>query len=56
MFRDAYVQELAEFTEAVRGNTEPPVTGEDARNALRIALAAMKSHEERRPVRIEEIG
>jgi myo-inositol 2-dehydrogenase/D-chiro-inositol 1-dehydrogenase len=56
MFRDAYVQELVEFTEAVRGNTEPPVAGEDARNALRIALAAMKSHEESRPVRIEEIG
>ena len=56
MFRDAYIQELFDFTEAVRGNAAPPVTGEDARNALRVALAAMKSHEESRPVRIEEIG
>jgi myo-inositol 2-dehydrogenase/D-chiro-inositol 1-dehydrogenase len=56
MFRDAYIQELSDFAEVLRGNGQPPVTGEDARNALRIALAAMRSHEESRPVRIEEIG
>ncbi|TCO26566.1 myo-inositol 2-dehydrogenase/D-chiro-inositol 1-dehydrogenase [Kribbella steppae] len=55
MFRDAYVQELAEFTEVVRGNIAAPVTGQDARNALQVALAAMKSHEESRPVKVEEI-
>jgi myo-inositol 2-dehydrogenase/D-chiro-inositol 1-dehydrogenase len=52
MFRDAYVQELIDFTEVVRGNAEPPVTGEDARRALTIALAAMRSYEEHRPVQI----
>ena len=56
MFRDAYVQELADFAEVVRGNADPPVTGADARNALRVALAAIASYEENRPVRIEELG
>ncbi|ADB30794.1 Inositol 2-dehydrogenase [Kribbella flavida DSM 17836] len=55
MFRDAYVQELFDFAEVVRGNAEPPVTGEDARRALRIALAAMTSHEQHRPVRLGEV-
>ncbi|HEU4946030.1 MAG TPA: Gfo/Idh/MocA family oxidoreductase [Kribbella sp.] len=55
MFEDAYVKELVSFTAAVRDNTPPEVTGEDAREALRIALAAMRSHEERRPVQLQEI-
>jgi myo-inositol 2-dehydrogenase/D-chiro-inositol 1-dehydrogenase len=52
MFRDAYVQELADFAAAVRGDIEPPVTGQDARRALEISLAAMRSHQEQRPIRI----
>ncbi len=56
MFRDAYIEELAHFAEVVRGNDVPAVTGADARNALQVALAAMKSHQESRPVQIEEIG
>jgi len=56
MFWDAYVGELAAFTEVVRGDATPPVTGTDARNALQVALAAMTSYQERRPVRVEEIG
>jgi len=56
MFTDAYVQEVCDFTDAVRTNSTPPVTGEDARRALRVALAAMKSHEEHRPVEPVEIG
>jgi myo-inositol 2-dehydrogenase/D-chiro-inositol 1-dehydrogenase len=56
MFVDAYVQEVSDFTDAIRTKSTPPVTGEDARRALRIALAAMKSHEEHRPVKPEEIG
>lgn len=55
MFSDAYTAELVEFTEAIRNNTAPPVTGEDARAALDVALAAMKSHELNRPVKLEEI-
>ncbi|MFI5695821.1 Gfo/Idh/MocA family oxidoreductase [Kribbella sp. NPDC051586] len=52
MFHDAYVQELADFAEVVRTGGVPAVTGQDARNALQIALAAMASYEEHRPVRI----
>jgi myo-inositol 2-dehydrogenase/D-chiro-inositol 1-dehydrogenase len=54
MFETAYVAELAAFIDAVRDGTPPPVTGEDARAALRVALAAIRSHEERRPVRLDE--
>jgi myo-inositol 2-dehydrogenase/D-chiro-inositol 1-dehydrogenase len=36
----------------VRGDIEPPVTGHDARRALEISLAAMRSHQEQRPIRI----
>jgi myo-inositol 2-dehydrogenase / D-chiro-inositol 1-dehydrogenase len=52
MFHDAYVQELTDFVDVVRTNGVPPVTGQDARNALQVALAAMASYEEHRPVRI----
>jgi myo-inositol 2-dehydrogenase/D-chiro-inositol 1-dehydrogenase len=55
MFQDAYIKELTDFTDAVRNNTTPAVTGGDARAALRVALAAMKSHEEHRPVQLEEL-
>jgi myo-inositol 2-dehydrogenase/D-chiro-inositol 1-dehydrogenase len=55
MFQDAYIKELADFTDAVRNNMTPAVTGDDARAALRVALAAMKSHQEHRPVQLEEL-
>ncbi|WBQ03841.1 Gfo/Idh/MocA family oxidoreductase [Kribbella sp. CA-293567] len=56
MFADAYVAEVSQFADAIRTGSAPPVTGTDARNALRVALAAMKSHEERRPVQLRELG
>ncbi|MEV8373416.1 Gfo/Idh/MocA family oxidoreductase [Kribbella sp. NPDC056861] len=56
MFVDAYVAEMSQFADAIRTGSTPPVTGRDARNALQVALAAMKSHEERRPVQVQEIG
>jgi myo-inositol 2-dehydrogenase/D-chiro-inositol 1-dehydrogenase len=52
MFHDAYVQELTDFADVVRTNGTPPVTGQDARNALQVALAAMASYDEHRPVAI----
>jgi myo-inositol 2-dehydrogenase/D-chiro-inositol 1-dehydrogenase len=51
----AYVAELAAFVEAVRSGAPAPVTGEDARAALSIALAAAESVRAGRPVRIEEV-
>jgi myo-inositol 2-dehydrogenase/D-chiro-inositol 1-dehydrogenase len=55
LFAGAYTAELAAFTDAVRAGTPPPVTGEDARAALAIALAAGESVRAGRPVRIEEV-
>ena len=49
LLSDAYVAELAAFVDAVRGGTPAPVTGEDARSALEIALAAAQSVEPGRP-------
>ncbi|GIF20114.1 myo-inositol 2-dehydrogenase [Paractinoplanes tereljensis] len=53
LFGDAYVAELAAFAAAVRTGAPPPVTGEDARAALAIALAAAESVRTGHPVRIE---
>lgn len=55
LFHDAYVAELETFAACVRDGTTPPVTGRDAAAALTIALAAIRSAEEGRPVRIDEL-
>jgi myo-inositol 2-dehydrogenase/D-chiro-inositol 1-dehydrogenase len=55
LFTGAYTAELAAFVDAVRTGTPPPVTGEDARAALAIALAAATSVASGKPVRIDEI-
>ncbi|MGI5282112.1 Gfo/Idh/MocA family oxidoreductase [Nonomuraea polychroma] len=54
LFHDAYVAELADFTDCVRTGRAPAVTGEDARAALAIALAAIESVRTGRPVRVGE--
>ncbi|HEX2074236.1 MAG TPA: Gfo/Idh/MocA family oxidoreductase [Geodermatophilus sp.] len=56
LFATAYTAELAAFVEAVRGGTPASVTGEDARGALAIALAAAESVRAGRPVRIDEVA
>lgn len=55
LFHDAYVAELADFADSVRAARTPSVTGEDARTALTIALAAIRSVEKSTPVRIEDV-
>jgi myo-inositol 2-dehydrogenase/D-chiro-inositol 1-dehydrogenase len=55
LFAGAYTAELAAFTDAVRSGVTPPVTGEDARAALAIALAAAESVRAGRPVRLDEV-
>jgi myo-inositol 2-dehydrogenase/D-chiro-inositol 1-dehydrogenase len=52
----AYTAELARFVDAVRTGAAAPVTGEDARGALAIALAAAESVRLGRPVRIDEVA
>jgi myo-inositol 2-dehydrogenase/D-chiro-inositol 1-dehydrogenase len=55
-FDAAYRAELAAFLEVARGRTESPCTGDDARSALLIAMAADRSLAEHRPVRLEEVA
>jgi myo-inositol 2-dehydrogenase/D-chiro-inositol 1-dehydrogenase len=51
----AYVAELSAFADAVRTGTAAPVTGDDARAALSIALAAAESVRTGAPVRIADL-
>ncbi len=51
-----YVAELAAFVDAVRTGGAAAVTGEDARAALEIALAAARSVESGRPVSMHELA
>jgi myo-inositol 2-dehydrogenase/D-chiro-inositol 1-dehydrogenase len=55
LFPEAYIAELAAFVDAVGTGTASPVTGEDARAALAIALTAAESVRAGRPVRIDEV-
>jgi myo-inositol 2-dehydrogenase/D-chiro-inositol 1-dehydrogenase len=54
LFPEAYTAELAAFVAAVHEGAAAPVTGEDARAALAIALAAAESVRTGRPVRVEK--
>ena len=55
LFAAAYTAELTHFVECARTGTTPEVTGEDARAALAVALACIRSVQEGRPVRLDEI-
>ena len=55
LFHDAYVAQLRAFARCVRDGSRPQVTGEDAIAALTMALAAIRSVDEGRPVRIHEV-
>lgn len=50
LLRDAYVAELTEFVHCIRTGAQPRATGEDARNALEIALACIASVQQGKPV------
>lgn len=55
LFHDAYVAELADFTECIRTGRVSAVTGENARAALSIALAAIQPVATGGPVRIDQL-
>jgi myo-inositol 2-dehydrogenase/D-chiro-inositol 1-dehydrogenase len=55
LFRDAYIAELADFTDCARTGRAPAVTGEDARAALSIARAAIQSVRTGLPVRVDQL-
>jgi myo-inositol 2-dehydrogenase/D-chiro-inositol 1-dehydrogenase len=54
-YEDSFRAELAAFVEAVLQDKPTPVTGQDGRIPVVMALAARKSCDERRPVRLCEV-
>ena len=54
-FRDAYIAELATFTEVVAGKVPSPCTPDDALEAFLIAEACQLSRQRNEPVTLEEV-
>jgi myo-inositol 2-dehydrogenase/D-chiro-inositol 1-dehydrogenase len=54
-FADAYRREIEDFVDVVAGRKVPRVVGNDALQALRIAVAADRSLQERRTVSLAEV-
>jgi len=55
LFKDAYTAELAHFVDCVRSGQTPDVTGADARAALVIADACIRSVSDDRPVALTQV-
>ena len=55
-YAQAYIDELKAFVQAVVEDTPPPVTGFDGRIPVVMGLAAGKSYQENRPVKLSEVG
>ena len=54
-YTESFVREMQAFAEAVLASKPTQVGGADGRAAVLIGLAARKSYDERRPVRLEEV-
>ncbi len=54
-YEKSYVNEMKEFVDALINNKKMPVDGEDGLISLKMGLAAKKSMEENRPVKLTEI-
>lgn len=52
----SYVAEMDAFVEAITQDKPVPVTGHDGRVPVVMAMAALKSYQENRPVRLDEVG
>lgn len=55
-YTPSYAIELKYFFDCLKNNVDPKPNGEDGLKAVLIALAAQKSFEEKRPVKISEIS
>ena len=55
-YTESFASELAAFVEAVAEDKPTPVTGIDGRIPVVMALAARKSFDEHRAVRLEEVA
>ncbi len=54
-YMGSFVEEMKQFFAAIENDTETPVKGIDGLNSVIIAMAAKKSLDEGRPVKISEI-
>ena len=54
-YTESYYREMKVFVEAIVSGGEIPVTGRDGLLSVAIALAAKKSMQENRPVKVSEI-
>ena len=54
-YTESFAAELLSFTQSVLENRQTAVTGIDGRIPVVMAMAARKSYDERRPVRLEEV-
>ncbi len=55
-YPESFAQEVAEFVQAVIDDKPTPVTGADGRVPVVMALAAKKSFDEHRPVKLAEVS
>lgn len=54
-YLDSFMTEMRDFVDAVLDDKPTPVTGIDGRAAVALGIAARRSYDENRPVRLEEI-
>jgi myo-inositol 2-dehydrogenase/D-chiro-inositol 1-dehydrogenase len=55
-YMDSYIAEMKSFVEAVNNDETPPVVGADGRIPVVMGIAARRSFDENRPVRLSEIA
>ena len=55
-YAQAYKSEMSEYIKSLKNGKEVPVSGIDGMSSLKIGLAAIKSIQEKRSVRIDEIN
>ncbi len=54
-YMDSFIAELSAFVDAILRDAPVPVSGQDGRMAVLMALAAAQSHREHRSVRLDEV-
>ncbi|MHA1681328.1 MAG: Gfo/Idh/MocA family oxidoreductase, partial [Promethearchaeota archaeon] len=54
-YMESYRQEMVAFFDCIRKDMTPPVGGNDGLQAVRVAMAAKKSLDEKRPVKLSEV-
>ncbi len=54
-YSDSYALEMREFVKCVAEGGQPPATGIDGKLSVKIGMAARRSYDEHRPVKVSEI-